>query len=64
MDLGAMAMKRYSTFPKTEISPSDYLASYLEYSFGEFHSFVEMQLVYSGTDTLKEEKIEKKLILK
>ena len=34
VDLGAIAMKGYSAFPKTPTLPSDYLVSYPGYSFG------------------------------
>ena len=41
VDLGVMAMKRYSAFPKALASPSDCLVSYPEYLLGD------MQSVYS-----------------
>ena len=49
VDLGAMAKKRYSIFPRAPLTgslQSDCLMSYLEHSSVEFYSLAEMQLVY------------------
>ena len=50
MNLGAMAIKDYSAFPKapriTGDSPSDYFLSYPGHSLGESYPSAEMQSVY------------------
>ena len=51
MNLGAMAMKEYSTFSNiTGASPSDCLISYPRHSWGSYPS-AEMQSVYSTVPT-------------
>ena len=48
VDLGAIAMKRYSAFPKAPAfvkSPSDNLVSYPEHSVVVSYSCAQMQLV-------------------
>ena len=47
VELGAMAIKRYSAFPK--VSALVCLVSYPGYSLGEPYPSVEMQSVYSVT---------------
>ena len=49
LDLGAMAIKRYSTFPKAPAgaSPSDYLVSYPGHSLGKSYSSAKTQSVNS-----------------
>ena len=55
MDLGAMAMKGYSTFPQspsiTGTSPLDCLVSYTGHSLGESYPSAEKQLLYSTAQT-------------
>ena len=52
VDLGVMAIKEYSTFPKVpallKFSPSDCLVSYPEHSLGDSYPSAEMQSVYSA----------------
>ena len=47
VDLGAMAVKGYSTFSKAEASLSDSLMSYPRRLLGRSDLSAEMQLVYS-----------------
>ena len=49
VDLGAMAIKRYSAFPAASLS--DCLVSYPGHSLGESYSSADMQSVYSTTPT-------------
>ena len=53
IDQGAMAMKRYFTFPQSSSIPGapplDGLVSYPDHLLGESHSLAEMQSVYSPT---------------
>ena len=44
-DLGAIALKGYSAFPKIPALRSDYLVSYPGHLLGEFYSSAEMQSV-------------------
>ena len=47
VDLGAIAMKGYSAFPKAQTSPSDCFVSYLGHSLGGSYPSAEKQSVYS-----------------
>ena len=50
VNLGAMAVKRITTFPRARVAPSDYLMSYLGQSLacvGGSYLSTKMQSVYS-----------------
>ena len=53
VDLGVMAKKVYSAFPKapTLLEPHHCLVSYPGHSLEEFYPAAEMQSVYSTSDT-------------
>ena len=67
VDMGAMATKGYSTFPKA--SPSDCFVSYLGLSLGELYLSVELQSVYSAVPAdwakkgIQRKKMDKKFYL-